>query len=52
MTKDRIGVAVAGGGVGRAHLAAYRALPDLFDIVAVCDLDAERARELAESFES
>ena len=46
----KIRVAVVGGGIGRAHLAAYRALPDWFDIAAICDLDSTRASSLAEDF--
>ncbi len=47
----RIRVAVVGGGIGRAHLTAYRALPDLFEVVAVCDIDPVRANGLAETFD-
>jgi predicted dehydrogenase len=49
MTK-RLKVAVVGGGVGRAHAAALNSLPDLFELQAVCDVDAARAREIAEAF--
>ncbi len=49
--QGRIRVAVVGGGIGRAHLAAYRALPDLFDVVAVCDVDLPRAAGLAQAFD-
>ncbi len=48
-SQDRIRVAVVGAGIGRLHVAAYRALPQLFEIVAVCDLDPARARLLAEA---
>ncbi len=50
MNESKIRVAVVGGGIGRAHLAGYRALPDLFDVVAVCDIDLARATGLAETF--
>lgn len=46
----RIRVAVVGGGIGRSHLTAYRALPDLFEIIAICDIDRVRAASLAEIF--
>ena len=46
----RIRVAVLGGGIGRSHLTAYRALPDLFEIAAICDIDRVRATSLAEVF--
>lgn len=34
---ERLRVAVAGLGVGFSHLAAYRELPELYELVAVCD---------------
>lgn len=43
-------MAVVGGGIGKSHLTAYRALPDLFDIAAICDIDRVRATSLAEVF--
>jgi len=46
----RIRVAVVGGGIGRSHLTAYRALPDQFEIAAICDIDRVRATSLAEVF--
>jgi len=42
MTTRKLNVAVVGLGVGRAHLEAYRNLPQLFDVKAVCDLDEAR----------
>jgi predicted dehydrogenase len=45
---DRLRVAVVGAGIGRAHVGGYQSLPALFDVVALCDIDAERARPLAE----
>jgi predicted dehydrogenase len=45
---DRLRVAVAGGGIGREHIAAYRALPDQYELLAICDIDAAKARALAE----
>lgn len=50
MSEDRVRVAVAGGGVGGAHLAAYGALPHLFDVVALCDIDLDRAAMLSAAF--
>jgi len=43
-------VAVVGGGVGKQHLAAYRQLADLYEIVAFCDVVPERARAIADEF--
>lgn len=41
-------VAIVGAGIGREHLAAYRALPDRFEVVAICDRDTARAEGIAE----
>lgn len=40
-------VAIVGAGIGREHLAAYRALPKHFEVAVVCDLDRARAEEIA-----
>jgi predicted dehydrogenase len=48
---DRLRVAVVGLGIGWQHLQSYRALPELYDVVAVCDLDAEKASKAAAEFE-
>jgi predicted dehydrogenase len=50
MKNDQIRVAVVGGGIGRAHLAAYHELPELFEVAAVCDIDRDRAAGLAKTF--
>jgi predicted dehydrogenase len=46
----RLGVAVVGLGVGKGHLQAYAEIPALFDVKAVCDLNAEKARATAAEF--
>jgi predicted dehydrogenase len=43
----RLAVAVVGLGIGRSHLDAYSALPELYQIKALCDLDVEKARAVA-----
>src|SRR4030095_2861434 len=48
MTKLKI--AVAGLGVGRQHLEAFRKLPDRFDVTALCDPNAERLTAAAQEF--
>jgi predicted dehydrogenase len=48
VTQFRVGV--VGLGIGRAHLAAWRALADRFAIAAVCDLDLDLARKQGEKF--
>ncbi len=45
----KLRVAIVGLGAGRNHLAAYLQLPGAFEVRAVCDLDAARARETAEA---
>jgi predicted dehydrogenase len=41
-------VVVVGSGIGAQHIQAFRAAPDLFEIAAICDIDPQRARALAE----
>ena len=43
-------VAVVGCGIGRQHLDAYRSLPELFEVAAVCDVDETKAREVAAAY--
>ena len=43
----RLRVALIGCGVGRAHALAYKALPDHFELVSICDLDTTKAETLA-----
>jgi predicted dehydrogenase len=42
----RLRVAVVGLGVGVQHVEAYAARPDLFEIAALCDLDAGRMAQI------
>ncbi|NKX45731.1 Gfo/Idh/MocA family protein [Roseicyclus persicicus] len=42
-----IGVAILGAGIGREHLAGYRALSDRFTVRRLVDLDPARAAEVA-----
>lgn len=44
----RLRVAVVGVGIGRSHLRSYKEVADRFEVVAICDIDAERARTVAE----
>ncbi|MEO1536781.1 MAG: Gfo/Idh/MocA family oxidoreductase [Pseudomonadota bacterium] len=41
-------VAIVGAGIGAEHLRAYLALPDRFEVACICDLDAARAKSIAE----
>jgi predicted dehydrogenase len=51
MITERLRVAVVGGGIGQEHCRALRSLPDRFDLVAICDIDEGRARQIATTFE-
>ncbi|MDQ3397196.1 MAG: Gfo/Idh/MocA family oxidoreductase, partial [Deinococcota bacterium] len=46
---DKLKVAVVGCGIGRSHAQAYLNLPDDFEIIAICDVDSDKARDLAEA---
>jgi predicted dehydrogenase len=46
-TKYRVGI--IGAGIGWLHAAAFQELGDRFEVASVCDLNEERARNLAES---
>ncbi len=43
----KLRVAVVGLGIGASHLAAYRELPERFEIAALCDLDANKVKRVA-----
>ena len=43
----RLKVGVVGGGIGVAHIKAYKSLPDLYDLVAFCDLDPSKGEKVA-----
>lgn len=45
----RIKVGVVGLGVGVSHIEAFRALPDCYEVVALCDIDKQRAHKIAKS---
>jgi predicted dehydrogenase len=45
---NRLRVAIVGTGIGNFHAQGYRALPDEFELAAVCDIDAARAQRFAE----
>ncbi|MEM9344718.1 MAG: Gfo/Idh/MocA family oxidoreductase [Pseudomonadota bacterium] len=42
-------VGLIGARIGAEHMAAYRALPELYDVRWVCDLDTARAERIAGS---
>lgn len=46
----KLRVAIAGGGIGRQHAAAFRKLPERFEIALVCDPNAGRREAVAAEF--
>lgn len=44
---ERLRVAVVGLGIGRGHTQSFLNMPDKFEVVALCDVDDAKARELA-----
>jgi len=43
-------VAIVGCGIGRLHAEGYQRLTDRFELLAICDIDEAKARELAATF--
>jgi predicted dehydrogenase len=43
-------VAVVGCGIGRTHIVSYAAHPDMFRVIAICDLNAERLANIGDEF--
>lgn len=43
-------VAIIGAGIGAQHLTGYAALPDLFRVKTLCDLDRDRAESVVKGF--
>jgi predicted dehydrogenase len=44
---ERLRVAVVGGGIGVFHINAYKSLPEQYELVAICDLDKDKAQRIA-----
>jgi predicted dehydrogenase len=47
---QRLRVAVVGGGIGAQHIAAYRKLPELYEVRALCDIEQGRVASVAGRF--
>lgn len=48
---DKIKVGIIGtGGISHCHMAGYKALPNLVDVVAVCDIDEEKVKAYAAQY--
>ena len=48
-TDNKIRIGVVGSGIGQSHVEAYQSFPDLFEVVAICDLDEARTQKVAET---
>jgi predicted dehydrogenase len=46
---QRLRVGIVGCGIGAEHAHAFKRLPEQFKLLAVCDIDAGKARALAEA---
>jgi predicted dehydrogenase len=50
MSQSPIKVGVVGGGIGRLHLAGYQTLAEDVELVALCDMNTARLKELGDKF--
>lgn len=46
----RLRVGVVGSGIGASHIEGYRALPDLYEVTTLCDIDADRGAAVAAKY--
>jgi predicted dehydrogenase len=46
----RLRIGVVGSGIGASHIEAYQALPDMYEVAALCDIDPDRGDSVAEKF--
>lgn len=46
----RIRIGVVGSGIGASHIEGYQALPDMYEVAAVCDIDTARGEAVAAKF--
>lgn len=46
----RLRVGVVGAGIGAEHIEGYRALPDQYEVVTLCDIDPDRGATLQARF--
>jgi len=43
----RLKIGVVGAGIGASHIEGYQALPDMYDVVSLCDINDDRRAEVA-----
>ena len=47
---NRLKVGVVGSGIGASHIEAYQALPELYEVVTICDIDETRGEAIRARF--
>jgi predicted dehydrogenase len=47
---EKLNVAIVGCGIGKAHAEGYKALPEQYNLAAICDIDEAKARDFATTF--
>jgi predicted dehydrogenase len=47
---EKLKVAIVGCGIGRLHAQAFQNLPGWFEVMAICDLDQNKAAQMAVTF--
>lgn len=47
---ERLRVAIVGCGIGNSHAKGYQALPEHYELAAVCDIDKAKAQQFAETY--
>ncbi len=47
---EKLRVGLVGSGIGRSHAEGFQALPDRFELVAIGDINAARAKALADDY--
>ncbi|HEY9076138.1 MAG TPA: Gfo/Idh/MocA family oxidoreductase [Anaerolineaceae bacterium] len=46
--RDKLRVGVVGCGIGKTHVHGFRQYPDRFEVLAMCDINADRAKPFVE----
>ncbi|MCC5973382.1 MAG: Gfo/Idh/MocA family oxidoreductase [Rubellimicrobium sp.] len=46
----RLRIGVVGAGIGASHIEGYQALPDMFEVVSLCDINDARRAEVAAKY--
>lgn len=47
--KIRVGI-IGCGGISNSHMGGYKAIPDLVEVAACCDIDGEKAKRYSEAY--